>query len=51
MAARDRRQGAEHARHVDVVHAHGGTIELANGDPRGLIVTMTLPLQQPSALA
>ena len=27
----------------DVVHAHGGTIELANGIPCGLIVTVTLP--------
>jgi signal transduction histidine kinase len=28
----------------DVVHAHGGTIALGNGDPTGLIVTLTLPL-------
>lgn len=33
----------------DVVHAHGGTIDLANGIAGGLIVTMTLPLQQQSA--
>jgi signal transduction histidine kinase len=35
----------------DVVHAHGGTIELANGIPCGLIVTMTLPMQERSAHA
>jgi len=35
----------------DVVHAHGGTIELANGSPCGLIVTVTLPVQERSAHA
>jgi signal transduction histidine kinase len=27
----------------DVVQAHGGTIALANGEPRGLVLTVTLP--------
>jgi signal transduction histidine kinase len=27
----------------DVVHAHGGTIDLANAEPSGLVVTLTLP--------
>lgn len=28
----------------DVVQAHGGTIALANGGPRGLVLTITLPV-------